>query len=163
MQPSKRSIEQSRRCLKAKRKHDISLKVLGWSREGACTARAYFADQRSALDQGRLPGPSGRISGTKLLDDIDVRPSVMDGLAGFGHRFTFVPISDERAIVVTGEAWEIRRSGRIRVVGPAFFTIHNWAFWRADALSSAGLLCARFPASHRAPHRAHRWWTCGEH
>jgi hypothetical protein len=32
------------------------------------------------------------------------------GTSGFGHRFTFVPITDEQAIVVTGEEWEIRSS-----------------------------------------------------
>jgi len=31
-------------------------------------------------------------------------------IARFGHLFTFVPITDEQAIVVTGEAWEIRSS-----------------------------------------------------
>jgi dipeptidase E len=31
-------------------------------------------------------------------------------IATFGDRFTFVPITDEQAIVVTGEVWEIRSS-----------------------------------------------------
>jgi peptidase E len=31
-------------------------------------------------------------------------------IARFGHRFTLVPIADEQAIIVTGEAWEVRSS-----------------------------------------------------
>ena len=31
-------------------------------------------------------------------------------MASLGHRFTIVPMTDEQAIIVTGEAWEIRSS-----------------------------------------------------
>lgn len=31
-------------------------------------------------------------------------------IARFGHRFTLVPIADEQAIIVTGDAWEVRSS-----------------------------------------------------
>jgi dipeptidase E len=31
-------------------------------------------------------------------------------IASFGHRFRLVPITDEQAIVVSGEAWEVRSS-----------------------------------------------------